>query len=39
MLSHILLVLVILVAAFGVSQSTLKFTECNMLGHGAENNV
>lgn len=38
MLSNVLLV-VILVAAFGVSQSTLKFTECNMLGHGVENNV
>lgn len=39
MLSNVLLVVVILVAAFGVSQSTLKFTECNMLGHGVENNV
>lgn len=36
--SNILLV-VILVAACGVSQSTLTFTECNMLGRGVENNV
>lgn len=39
MLSSILLLVVILVAAFGVPQSTFTFTECNMLGHGVENNV